>query len=318
MATRHWVIIAIIAGLAAVPATGDRYFIYLASEILIFILFAMSVNILLGYAGQITFGHAAFFAIGAYACAIFLTTLELPFAVAFLGAILSSALAAVVVGYFCVKLTAIYFAMLTLAFAQLVWAIAFKWDDVTGGDTGFIGVAVPAFLGNPTRFFYFALFVVAFSLLLLWVIVNSAYGRTLIALRENPLRAEFIGVNVKRMYHTAFVLAGTFAGIAGALFTLFNHSVFAESAWWTQSAEVLIMAILGGIHSFFGPAIGATALIILNRIVTEVTVYWPSILAVILLAVLFLFPQGLVGVFQRFAFIRHARGQSNAPDRRSE
>ncbi len=295
---RTWAWLALAAVFLLLPLSGDLYFIYLVSEILIFALFALSLNLLLGHAGLISFGHAAYFAIGAYACAIMLTTLKWPFWGSFAGAIALSAAAALLIGYFCVRLTRIYFAMLTLAFAQLVWALAFKWDDVTGGDTGFIGVAVPAFLDTPTSFYYFNLVVVAVSAAALWVAVHSAFGRMLVAVRENPTRAEFVGVDVRRMHLLAFVISGTFAGISGALFGLFNHSVFAESAWWTQSAEVLIMTILGGIHSFFGPALGAATLILLDRLTAEFTEYWPTVLAIILIAVLFLFPDGLIALFR--------------------
>lgn len=285
--------------LAVVPLTGDKYLIYLFAEILIFALFALSFNFLLGYGGLLSFGHAAYFAIGAYACAIFLTTLEWPFYLAFPTAVLLTGFGAAIIGYFCVKLTEIYFAMLTLAFAQLVWAIAFKWTDVTGGDTGFIGVAVPEALEEPAVFYYFALVLVAVATGIIWIIVNSAFGYTLAATRENRNRAEFIGVNVRLIQHVAFVIAGMFAGVAGALFTLFNHSVFVESAWWATSAEVLIMTILGGVGTFFGPMVGAAVLIVLDRIISEFTLYWPTVLALILLLVLFFFPEGLTGFFSR-------------------
>jgi branched-chain amino acid transport system permease protein len=244
----------------------------------------------------VSFGHAAFFAIGAYACAILLTTIEMPFVFGFLGSILIAGVSAAVIGYFCVKLTEIYFAMLTLAFGQLVWAIAFKWTSVTGGDTGFIGVKIPVYLDEPVSFYYFAFFVVLISAFLLWIIVQSTFGHILVAVRENRVRAEFIGVNVRRVHHMAFILAGFFAGVAGALFTLFNHSIFVESAWWGASAQVMIMAILGGVGSFFGPIFGAAALILLDRAISEFTQYWPTVLGAILLCVLFFFPEGLVGV----------------------
>ena len=204
-----------------------------------------------------------------------------------------------VIGFFCVRLTEIYFSILTLAFAQLVWAIAFKWVDVTGGDTGFIGVAVPDFLNQPDRFFYFALVVVAACLGLLRIITRSAFGTMLIATRENRNRAAFVGVEVRYVQLLAFTLAGTLAGVAGALFTLFNHSVFVETAWWTSSAEVMIMTILGGMGSFIGPTVGAAVLILLDRLITEFTVYWPTILGLILLCVLFFFPDGLTGVLTK-------------------
>ncbi len=285
--------------LALVPLAGSRYLIYLVTEIQIFALFALSFNLLLGYGGLISFGHAAWFSIGAYASAILLTTLGWPFLLAFPAAVAVTALAAALIGYFCVKLTEIYFSMLTLAFGQLVWAIAFKWVSVTGGDTGFIGVAVPEFLDSPVRFFYFSLCVVLLCATVLWVIVRSAYGMTLVATRENRNRAEFIGVNVRRVQLVAFTLAGTFAGVAGALFTVFNHSVFVETAWWSTSAEVMIMSILGGVGSFVGPVIGAAVLIFLDRTVTEYTQYWPSVMGVILLAVLFFMPTGIAGFLNR-------------------
>ncbi len=282
--------------LALVPLVADRYLIYLVSQIAIFALFALSFNLLLGYGGLISFGHAAYFAIGAYGVAIFGTTLALPFPLAFLGAIAAAGIAALAIGYFCVRLTAIYFAMLTLAFAQFVWAIAFKWRAVTKGDTGFIGVVIPDALATPARFYYFALAVVAVSAAILWVMVNSAFGRALATTRENPARAEFIGLDVKRIQLIAFTIAGMFAGVAGALFTTFNRTVFPDFAWWTRSAEVIIMTVLGGFGHFLGPALGAAVLILLERSITEVTQYWPTVLGVILLGVLFAFPDGLMGL----------------------
>jgi len=295
---RVWHILGIVAllALAAVPLTGQLYLIYLGAEVLIFSLFALSFNLVLGHAGLISFGHAAYFSVGAYTCAILLTRYEWSFAPSFAGAIVLSLLVSAVIGFFCVRLTQVYFAMLTLAFAQLVWAIAFKWNDMTGGDTGLIGVQVPDFLSTPTSFYYFAFVVVLLCSLALWLVVHSAFGRTLAATRENQHRAEFVGVNFRRIRLVAFTVSGTFSGIAGALFALFNRSVFSETAWWTQSAEVLIMTILGGVNSFIGPVIGAAALIGLDWIITDYTEYWPTVLGVILLIVLFFFPQGLVGL----------------------
>ncbi len=287
------------AALAAAPAIGSLYLTYLLTEILIFGLFALAFNLLLGHGGLLSFGHAAYFSIGAYACAVLMLKLSWPFAAALPAAIGLTTLAAVVIGYFCVKLTKIYFGILTLAFAQLVWAIALKWTSVTGGDTGLIGVKVPAWLDDPTRFYYFTLMVVTAFAWALWVIVHSAFGRILAATRENPLRAEFIGVHVKRVQLVAFVISGGVSGVAGALYSVFNRSVFVETAWWTMSAEVLIMAVLGGMHSFFGPAVGAAALIVLERIIRDYTEYWPTFLGLILLTVLFVFPNGLAAMTRR-------------------
>lgn len=294
-----WIVGVVAALLLAIPATRSLYVIYLGTEILIFALFALGFNLLLGYGGLISFGHAAYFAIGAYGCAVLVVKLAWPVALAFPAAVVMATLAAAVIGYFCVKLTTIYLAILTLAFSQLVWAIAFKWSAVTGGDTGLIGVPVPAFLDEPAQFYYFTLAVVAACAAALWVVVHSAFGRILAATRENPVRAEFIGVHVKRVQLVAFVISGGVSGVAGALHSLFNRSVFVELAWWTQSAEVLIMSVLGGMHSFIGPAIGAAVLILLERLIRDLTEYWPTFLGAILLAVLFAFPNGLAGLALR-------------------
>ena len=282
--------------LALIPMTGSRYLIDLFTEILIYMLFALSLNVLIGFAGNVSFGHAAYFAIGGYTCAILLTTYQLPLIVCFVAAVVFSAVAAGVIGFFCTRLTEIYFAMLTLAFAMLVWAVAFKWRSVTGGGDGFVGVTVPDWLASRQRFFYFTLAVVTASIALLWRICHSAFGRTLMAVRENAIRAGFVGVNTRVMRWWAFVIAGTFAGVAGAVFGMFHRGMYTESAFWTESATVLIMALLGGIHSFFGPAIGAATLFILERLTNEYTQYWPTVLGTILLVILLFLPDGMVGL----------------------
>lgn len=319
-AARHRAAALIIAGivLLLVPAAGERYLTYLVSQIIIFALFALSFNLLLGFGGLVSFGHAAYFAIGAYGVAILGTSYNWPFPAALAGAVLASAAAALVIGYFCVRLTTIYFAMLTLAFAQFVWAIAFKWRAVTKGDTGFIGVVLPEFLTVPTTLYYFVLAVSVAAGAILWRIAYSAFGRALVATRENPNRAEFIGLDVKRIRLLAFVIAGLFAGLAGALFTAYNRSVFPDFAWWTKSAEVLIMTVLGGMHSFFGPVIGAAALIVLERVTTDLTQYWPTVLGAILLVILFVFPDGLFGLGRSYAALRTRSTRPDADDRKPD
>ena len=294
--------------IALVPTLGSKYLVDLSTEIMIYVLFALSLNVLVGYSGNITFGHAAYFAIGGYTCAILLTTYGWPLIISFPAAVLLAGCAAAFVGYFCIKLTDIYFAMLTLAFGMLIWAIAFKWRPVTGGDDGFVGVDVPAFIGDRFSFFYFTLVVVGLSVALLWLICHSAFGRTLVAVRENRMRAGFVGVNPRRLRHAAFIVAGTFAGIAGALFGMYNHGVYVESAFWTESGQVLIMALLGGLYSFFGPALGAAVLYTLQVGINQYTEYWPIVLGVILLAILMFLPDGLIGLAQkiRTQFIRKA------------
>jgi branched-chain amino acid transport system permease protein len=186
--------------------------------------------------------------------------------------------------------------MLTLAFSMFVWAVAFKWRSVTGGDDGFVGVRVPELISDRTSFFYFTLFVVTASIAALWVICHSAFGRALLAVRENPVRAGFVGINTRLMRWTAFVVAGAFAGIAGAMFGMLHRGVYVETAFWTQSATVLIMTLLGGMFSFFGPLIGAAVLFILQRLTNEYTPYWPTVLGTILIVILLFLPDGLAGL----------------------
>ena len=300
-----WLTAAFVAAFS-LPWTGSHYDVFLATQIAIDALFAVSLNLLLGTTGLVSFGHVAYFGIGAYVCGILMKTYDVPFTLALPAAALGSAAAAVVFGFFCVRLTKIYFAMLTLAFSQIVWAICFKWNDVTGGDQGLPDVpypdfdwlsAIPGFsdLRIGEEFYLLTLVLVALSLLALRRVVASPFGRMLTTIRENPERAAFIGINVRGYQLAAFVIAGGFAGIAGALFGIFNRGVFADYVYWPKSAEVMIMTILGGIDYFWGPVVGAAMLVLLNQQITSYTEYWPFVLGVILLALLFAFPGGIVG-----------------------
>ena len=299
--------IVVLVLLALLPLVGSRYALDLGTQVLIYCLFALSLNVIIGYTGNISFGHAAYFAIGGYTCAILLTTYHWPLVLALPGAVVMAGLVAAVVGFFCVRLTQIYFAMLTLAFAMLVWGIAFKWKEMTGGDDGFTGVAVPTLLEDRAAYFYFTLIMVAAGVAALWVICHSAFGLTLVAIRENAVRAGFIGVDTRKMRWASFTVAGTFAGLAGALFGMYNRGMYIENAFWTESAQVLIMVLLGGIHSFVGPLIGAAVLYLLQVFTNQYTPYWPTVLGLILLVVVLVLPEGLVGLVKRVGALT-ARG----------
>ena len=293
--------------LLCVPFLGSRFYTFLATEIVILALFALSLNLLLGYAGLVSFGHAAYFGIGAYTCAILMKTHGVPFPLAFLTAGAAAAAFALLFGFFCVRSNKIYFSMLTLAFAQIVWAVCFKWNSVTGGEQGFNNVpypdlgwmaALPLLGGLRTADHYFLVVMVLAGICFLALrrIARSPFGRMLTAIRENPERAEFVGLNVRLYQMAAFALAGAFAGFAGALFGLFNRGVFPDFAHWAKSAEVLIMVILGGMGSFWGPAVGAAALALLSHQINAVTQYWPLVLGSVLLLLLFVFPGGIMGL----------------------
>ena len=296
-----YVLIVALVGLLILPFIGSRYSVELATQILIFGLLATSLNILVGYLGAASFGHAAFFAIGGYACAYFLTTLALPLVVSMIGAVLLTALVSLVIGFFCVRLNEIYFSMLTLAFSMLIWAIALKWKPVTGGDDGFVGVAVPAYLSNYFTFFLFTLGVVASSMIGLMIIGNSTMGRVFIAIRENQTRASFLGVNVRGVRLTAFVIAGTFAGIAGTLLALYVRGMYPETAFWSQSGHVLIMVLLGGMHAFIGPLLGALVLTLLEVTIGQYTEYWQVFVGIVLVIVVLAAPEGIYGLVRSAA-----------------
>src|SRR5712671_4162024 len=289
-----------------VPALGSRFYTFLVNDMVIWALFATSLNLLVGYTGLVSFGHAAYFGIGAYATGLLMKQAGVSFLIAFPAAGVVAGLCALVFGFFCVRLTRIYFAMLTLAFAQIVWAICFKWNEITGGEQGMPEVPYPdlAWMGRlpwldglrtSDHFYLLTVVLVALCLFLLHRVVRSPFGRMLTTIRENAERAEFIGVHVRRYELAAFVLAGAFAGLAGGLFGIFNRGVFPDFAYWTKSSEVLIMTLLGGMGTFYGPSVGALVLILLNQQIVSYTQYWPLVLGSILVVLLFVFPGGLAG-----------------------
>jgi branched-chain amino acid transport system permease protein len=300
-----WTLIVFLMALS-LPWIGSRYDTFLGTQIAIYSLFALSLNLLLGTTGLVSFGHAAYFGIGSYACGILMKIVAVPFWLAFPAAGLIAALFAAGFGFFCVRLTKIYFAMLTLAFSQIVWAICFKWNDLTGGDQGLPDVpfpdlgwmaALPGFdhMRIAEQFYVLALALVALSVAALRRLTGSPFGRVLTTIRENPERAAFIGVNVRLYELAAFTIAGGFAGLSGALFGIFNRGVFADFVFWSKSADVMIMTILGGMHHFWGPAVGALVLTLLNQQITAYTEFWPFVLGTILIVLLFVFPGGILG-----------------------
>jgi branched-chain amino acid transport system permease protein len=314
-----WTLVVFILALT-IPWLGSRYDTFLATQISISALFAVSLNLLLGTTGLVSFGHVAYFGIGSYVCGILMKTYGWPFSIALPAAALGSAIGALIFGFFCVRLTKIYFAMLTLAFSQIIWAICFKWNDVTGGDQGLPDVPYPdlgwmssiPFLDSlriSDQFYVLTLMIVMLSLAAMQRIINSPFGLMLKTIRENPERAASIGLDVRRYELAAFVVAGAFAGIAGALFGIFNRGVFADYVYWPKSAEVMIMTILGGIDYFWGPVVGAATLVLLNQETTSYTEYWPFVLGTMLLVLLFAFPGGIAGgVAAAVAWLRRRRG----------
>jgi branched-chain amino acid transport system permease protein len=300
-------LIAVFAAAALAPLVLPPFFLQLLTEIAIIGLFATAFNLLMGFGGMVSFGHAAYFALGAYAAALLVKTGGLPMLLALLVAPLAAAAGALLFGFFIVRLTQTYFAMLSLAFGQIVYTVIFKWKSLTGGDDGLLDVWPPPYLKSPVAYYYFALAVVGLSLWALHAIVDSPFGYALRAVRENPRRARFIGVDVRRHQLLAFVISGAFSGLAGGLFAFYNGSVFPDFAFFTKSFEPLVVALLGGVHSFFGPLAGAFAFKLLEWLISrQWPVYWPLFLGAVVVLVIVVLPQGFVGLLARGPWARPA------------
>ena len=274
---------------------ASPYLTVLAIDLMVAVLFAVSLHFIMGPAGMHSFGHAAYFGLGAYAAALMVRKLGLPMEVALLGAPLVAALGALLYGWFCVRLSGVYLAMLTLAFAQITWAIAFQWDAVTGGSNGLTGVWPAEWLADKQIYYYLTLALVAVGVLLLQRFLHSPFGYAMRAARDSVLRADAIGINVRRISWVAFVVAGAFAGLAGALYAFSKGSISPETLHVSRSIDGLVMVLLGGLQTLAGPIVGAVTFTWLHDTVARNTDYWRAMLGAIILLLVLLFPQGLAG-----------------------
>ena len=293
------IIAALIAALLVLPAVGYTPILVNVTDTLILILLVLSLNLLVGYSGMISMGHAAFFATGGYTAGLLAKFIGLPITLAFPAGTAAAALLAAVIGLFSIRLTHAYFIMLTLAFGQLVYTIIWKWSGVTGGDDGLIGFGPPHILQGTVAFYYFVLAVVSICAYALWRICRSPFGRTLTAIRDNADRTTFIGVNITAVQLTVFVLAGSFAGIAGVLQAYFNRGMFVNSADFLTSADALVIILLGGSQWFVGPIVGAVVFKFLYVAVPTLTVFWHFVLGLIILFVALVMPDGLLTLTER-------------------
>jgi branched-chain amino acid transport system permease protein len=301
-------LIILLAVLAVAPLALPPFFLQLLTEIAIIGLFATAFNLLMGFGGMVSFGHAAYFALGAYAAALLVRKAGVPVLLALPVAPIVAAAGALVFGYFIVRLSHTYFAMLSLAFGQIVYTVIFKWKTLTGGDDGLLDVWPPPYLKSPAAYYYFALAVVGLALWALAAVVASPFGYALKAVRENPRRARFIGVDVRRHQLLAFIISGAFSGLAGGLFAFYNGSVFPDFAYFTKSFEPLVVTLLGGVQAFGGPLVGAFAFKVLEWLISrQWPVYWPLFLGSVVILVIVVLPQGFVGLLGRRPWARPAR-----------
>ena len=292
---------AIFVVLLILPPIIPRFYTYILAVIFVTALVAMSLNMVVGHGGIFQFHHGAFYGVGAYTFALMLTKTSLPIWTGFVAGPIMAALVGLLIGAFCVRLTRLYFGMLQISLGSLVWAIAFRWYSLTGGDDGMHGIPMPSIIASSKGAYYFALIILAICMIVIYLIFKSPFGATLQAIRDNPDRCEAIGINVRRHQLIAIVIATFFAGIAGVLFVVVEGSVFPDLLFWVLSLEIFIMCLLGGWFTFAGPILGAAIMVSLRTFVGIYTEYWTLILGIILILLIFFLPEGVWGyVLEKF------------------
>jgi branched-chain amino acid transport system permease protein len=304
--------VAAIAGLlvlAALPLIGGSYALTVGSEIAIFVIFAASLHFLMSVGGLASFGHAAYFGLGAYGVAFLAKMAGLPMLLSLLLGPLLGLAGAAVFGFFAVQLSGVYFAMLTLAFAQIVWSVAFQWVEVTGGDNGILGVWPEKWAASPSHFYWLSIGVAALVVAGLRIIVFSPFGFALRATRDSPLRSEAVGIDGKRIQWTAFVIAGTAAGIGGALFAYLKGSVFPDSLGISLSVDALVMVLLGGVETVSGAVVGAIVYKALNIWLVSQTDLSKLVLGGVIILIVVAFPKGIVGMLEAIRSRRRVHSQ---------
>jgi branched-chain amino acid transport system permease protein len=282
------------------PAVLNEYAQIILSEIFVLALFAASLHLLMSIGGMVSFGHAAFFGLGAYAAAWFATRTGTPMLPAILAGIIAGAMSGAIIGWFCTRLSGVYLAFLTLAFAQILWSIAVQWVSVTGGDNGILGIRAPDWLSSPIGFYYFALLVVLAALWVMRRLVFAPFGYTLRAGRDSPGRADATGVHVRLHQWTAFVLSGMFAGLAGGLVAFQRGRVFPSDISISTSVDSLVMVLLGGIQTVTGPVVGAAAYHLLRtELIRNFAEHWRLVLGIIIVLLVVAFPSGIAGALKQ-------------------
>ena len=280
----------------------------LGSRVLVLGLAAMSLNFLLGFTGVLSFGHAAYFGLGAYGVGMTLKYIAPSTPLAIVVGVVVGTVAAALVGALIVKLRGVYFAMVTIAFGQVFFFIAFRWNAVTGGDDGLtgwtrqalnLGVANIDILGNDKAFYYLVLVLFAAAVGIMALLLRSPFGRTLLAIRENERRARFLGIPVEQHIWLSFVISCLFVALAGTLYALLNNITDPRALRWDQSGNFVIMAVLGGMRSFWGPLIGAAIFVVLQDYVSSHTENWMSFIGLFFVLIVLFFPCGVLGIIRR-------------------
>ncbi len=282
------------------PVLVGSFQLVLLTEIAIFALAAMSVYFLFGPGGMVSFGHAAFFGGGAYAAALMVHYAQTPMELALLLAPLLTGLLAVIIGWFCVRLSGVYFAMLTLAFAQICWSVVFQWGEFTGGDDGILSIWPSQWADDKIVFYYLTMLLCIGGILILRFFIFTPFGYTLRACRDSALRVDSIGINLRRHQWLAFIVAGAFTGLAGGIYVFSKGSVFPDEMAIPRSFDFLYMVLLGGVETLFGPVVGSAAFTWLHDKIARID-FWQLILGLIFIFLVVAFPQGIAGsIYGRF------------------
>jgi branched-chain amino acid transport system permease protein len=290
-----WALALVFAALLMIPIATDGFLLVLFVDVLVAMLFAASLQFLMGVGGMVSFGHAAYFGLGAYGAALCVKYFAIPMELALIAGPACGALGALIFGWFCVRLSGVYLAMLTLAAAQILWGIAFQWQDVTGGDDGILGLWPSEWASSQTAYYYLTLILCVAGLWILRRIAYSPFGYVLRGGRDSELRSEAIGLNLKFHQWMGFTLVGGLAGLAGVIFAFSKGSVFPDILSIPHSVDALIMVLLGGIQSLFGPILGAVSFIWLEDWISRFD-YWRFIFGTIILAIVIIAPNGLSGL----------------------
>jgi len=292
---------ALLTCLLLLPLTdkASPYALVLGIDVLIAVLFATSLHFIMGPGGMHSFGHAAYFGLGAYGAALMVKFLAAATPVALIAAPLAALMGALLFGWFAVRLSGVYLAMLTLAFAQIVWSILFQWEEVTGGSNGILGIWPQPPFDTRAAFYLLTLALVVAGVLLLRCFLFAPFGYAMRAGRDSALRAESIGINVKRVHWIAFAIAGTFAGIAGGAFAFAKGTISPDVAWVSRSIDAMVMVLLGGIQTLTGPSVGAAVFMVLQDNVMRQTAFWRGLLGAVILLLVLVFPGGIVGALSK-------------------
>jgi len=305
MRLKLFILIALILLLFLLPSFAGKYLLYMTIHILLLSVFALGFNLLLGYTGLLSFGQAGFFAIGAYASGKILLILPSLLAGVACGTV-AGGISALILGYLCVRHTRIYFSMLTLCFGMMIYSLAWKWREVTGGDDGLVGIPrapieIPGILSlnmSPMgNYYYFVLVISLAAIFILYRIVNSPFGLTLKGIRDSENRVAFAGISIRNYRLLSFTIAGLYAGLAGSLLPPLENTVTPPLAHWTNSAEPVLVTLLGGIHTFSGPIVGSILFYLIKDVIVRFTQYWLIWFGSIVVLLVLVFRGGVVIFF---------------------